>query len=249
MFLSRLLHGKSGNAKNQEDKIHAKLESPPVPIRHRDKVGRARRQTAEDLEYIGTLATSNFSEVVLTRDMETGTVIVAKAYNRSFWRSEYLFKTELRVLEIVQGRFITEFLGYLEDIKENFIFFRYYPNRDLAMVAAGEAFSEMQTKFYAAEMFLAVDTLHARGFMHREIRLSNFLIDNVGHIRLCDFGLSYQFRKDEEKGDNLTRVKSPVFDNNPEDTTHSPNSITFQAESIVSYSAPEARSPDRFAPS
>ena len=45
-------------------------------------------------------------------------------------------------------------------------------------------------RFYAAEMFAAVDALHKLGYIHRDLKPENFLIDSTGHIKLTDFGLS-----------------------------------------------------------
>lgn len=51
-------------------------------------------------------------------------------------------------------------------------------------------FSEGRARFYAAEMALALDYLHKSGVVYRDLKPENVLIDNQGHIRLTDFGLS-----------------------------------------------------------
>lgn len=50
--------------------------------------------------------------------------------------------------------------------------------------------SEDMAKFYVAEMALAVNVLHGMGYIHRDIKPDNFLIDRVGHLKLTDFGSS-----------------------------------------------------------
>jgi cell cycle protein kinase DBF2 len=45
-------------------------------------------------------------------------------------------------------------------------------------------------RFYAAEMFLAVNALHKLGYIHRDLKPENFLVSANGHIKLTDFGLS-----------------------------------------------------------
>lgn len=51
-------------------------------------------------------------------------------------------------------------------------------------------FAEEYAKFFFAEMLLAVDTLHKMGYVHRDLKPDNFLIDRSGHMKLIDFGLS-----------------------------------------------------------
>lgn len=51
-------------------------------------------------------------------------------------------------------------------------------------------FTEERTRFYAAELILALDYLHKAGVVYRDVKPENILIDYEGHIKLTDFGLS-----------------------------------------------------------
>ena len=51
-------------------------------------------------------------------------------------------------------------------------------------------FTEPVAKFYAAEIFLAIEYLHSLKIIYRDLKPENILLDEDGHIRLCDFGLS-----------------------------------------------------------
>lgn len=49
---------------------------------------------------------------------------------------------------------------------------------------------EEEAQLYFAEMIMAVHTLHKMGYIHRDLKPDNFLIDQRGHLKLADFGLS-----------------------------------------------------------
>jgi len=64
----------------------------------------------------------------------------------------------------------------------------------MGLLIKEEIFDHELAQFYIAELVLAIESVHAMGFIHRDIKPDNILIDREGHIRLTDFGLCTGFR-------------------------------------------------------
>lgn len=54
----------------------------------------------------------------------------------------------------------------------------------------GGRFTEQEAKFYAAEVLAALEFVHAMGFVYRDLKPQNVLVQRDGHIRLADFGVA-----------------------------------------------------------
>ena len=49
---------------------------------------------------------------------------------------------------------------------------------------------ESEVKFYIAQIVIGIGKLHAKGVAHRDLKLSNVLVDATGYIKIIDFGLA-----------------------------------------------------------
>jgi serine/threonine protein kinase len=66
-------------------------------------------------------------------------------------------------------------------------------------VIGGELFSHLRkagrftnemTRFYASEILLAIEYLHAKDMIYRDLKPENLLLDANGHIKITDFGFA-----------------------------------------------------------
>ncbi|MCO5579988.1 hypothetical protein L7F22_033855 [Adiantum nelumboides] len=62
--------------------------------------------------------------------------------------------------------------------------------RDLQHTLPDKRFSSATIRFYAAEIVVALEWLHAEGIVYRDLKPENVLISSNGHVMLIDFNLS-----------------------------------------------------------
>lgn len=74
----------------------------------------------------------------------------------------------------------------------------YYCGGDLLTLLSKfeDRLPEDMARFYIAEMVLAIDSIHKLGYVHRDIKPDNVLLDANGHIRLADFGSCLKLNDD-----------------------------------------------------
>jgi serine/threonine protein kinase len=63
-----------------------------------------------------------------------------------------------------------------------------------------DSFVESKAKLYITEILLALEALHSKDIIYRDLKPDNVLMDSEGHIMLTDFGLSRENVKRADKG-------------------------------------------------
>jgi len=103
---------------------------------------------------------------------------------------------EKPVLEQISHPFIIGLMGAYVSKNRVYLVMEYCSGGDLKSVMNLHTrlghFPESQARFYCAELILALECLHERGVIYRDLKPENVLLDGEGHIRLTDFGLVKQ---------------------------------------------------------
>ena len=83
-----------------------------------------------------------------------------------------------------------------QDEKFLYMVMDYMPGGDLVNLMSNYDVPEKWAKFYCAEVVLALDAIHSMGFVHRDVKPDNMLLDRNGHLKLADFGTCMRMDKD-----------------------------------------------------
>mmetsp|Transcript_4474 Transcript_4474/g.6690 ORF Transcript_4474/g.6690 Transcript_4474/m.6690 type:complete len:458 (+) Transcript_4474:119-1492(+) len=121
-------------------------------------------------------------------------------------------KAEREVLATADNPWIVQLFHSWQDSRYLYMVMEFLPGGDLmGLLIKKDILSEDQTRFYMAETALSIRYVHELGYVHRDLKPDNILIDNRGHIRLTDFGLCksvdtkkfslYDWAKNKNKGE------------------------------------------------
>ncbi|WAR23085.1 ROCK2-like protein [Mya arenaria] len=90
-----------------------------------------------------------------------------------------------------------EMLHYsFQDEKYLYMVMDYMPGGDLVNLMSNYDVPEKWAKFYCAEVVLSLDAIHSMGFVHRDVKPDNMLLDRQGHLKLADFGTCMRMDRD-----------------------------------------------------
>ncbi|XP_061244683.1 myotonin-protein kinase isoform X4 [Bos javanicus] len=192
------VHQELGASDLAQDKYVADFLEWVEPIAARLKEVRLQRDDFEILKVVGRGA---FSEVAVVKMKQTGQVYAMKIMNK--WdmlkRGEVsCFREERDVLVNGDQRWITQLHFAFQDENYLYLVMEYYVGGDLLTLLSkfGERIPAEMARFYLAEIVMAIDSVHRLGYVHRDIKPDNILLDRCGHIRLADFGSCLKLRAD-----------------------------------------------------
>ncbi|KAG1669225.1 Rho-associated protein kinase 2 [Nymphon striatum] len=157
------------------------------------------RMKADDFTLIKVIGRGAFGEVQLVRHKSTQKVYAMKLLSKyeMIKRSDSAFFWEERdIMAHANSEWIIQLHFAFQDEKYLHMVMDYMPGGDLVNLMSNYDVPEKWAKFYCAEVVLALDAIHSMGFVHRDVKPDNMLLDKDGHLKLADFGTCMKMDKD-----------------------------------------------------
>ncbi|OBA22683.1 kinase-like protein [Metschnikowia bicuspidata var. bicuspidata NRRL YB-4993] len=147
-----------------------------------------------DFEMITQVGQGGYGQVFLARKKDTREVCALKILNKKLLvkldETRHVL-TERDILTNTRSEWLVKLLYAFQDPDKVYLAMEFVPGGDFRTLLNNTGYLvPPHARFYIAEMFAAVDSLHHLGFTHRDLKPENFLIDSKGHIKLTDFGLA-----------------------------------------------------------
>lgn len=105
-------------------------------------------------------------------------------------------RAERDILVEVDHTWVVKMFYSFQDSDALYLVMEFLPGGDImTLLMKKDTLPEEAAQFYMAETALAIETIHKLGFIHRDIKPDNLLLDSRGHVKLSDFGLCTGLQK------------------------------------------------------
>jgi serum/glucocorticoid-regulated kinase 2 len=152
------------------------------------------KYTVEDFNIIKVLGKGAFGKVMLVTAKDSGKLYAMKSLSKTVLaeRGEVVHtKTERKTLEDTHHPFLVHLHFAFQSPAKLYLVMDYCNGGELFFhLKQTGRFSEPRARLYAAEIASALEHLHERKVVYRDLKPENVLLDHEGHIRITDFGLA-----------------------------------------------------------
>ena len=143
---------------------------------------------------LSQLGKGSFGEVFLVRNQINSKLYAMKVIDKERMAGKNLIfyaMTERNVLSQIKHPFIVSLNMAFQTSEKLFLILDYCSGGDLSVQLQREKrFSESRARLYLCEIILALEELHCNDVIFRDLKPDNIVIDEDGHVKLTDFGLS-----------------------------------------------------------
>ena len=173
-------------------------------------------------EPVAVLGKGNFGEVRLVVHKPTRHAFALKSQGSEHEKREAIVR-EIACMRAARSPFLVQFHGEHNTLNDSgsgvsSMLLEYLPGGSLDQVmgehgvsingSKRKGFEPLQARFYFAGCLAALDGLQSAGWMHRDLKLENVVIDSSGYAKLIDCGLAKKVGSDEH---TYTMIGTPTY--------------------------------------
>uniref|UniRef100_A0A8C9XNR4 Rho-associated protein kinase 2 n=1 Tax=Sander lucioperca TaxID=283035 RepID=A0A8C9XNR4_SANLU len=145
----------------------------------------------DDFEKVKLIGRGAYGEVKLVRHKASRKVYAMKQLSKfeMIKRSDSAFFWEERhIMAFSNSPWVVQLCCAFQDDRHLYLVMEFMPGGDLVTLTMNYDIPEKWARFYTAEVVLALNAIHSMGFIHRDVKPDNMLLDQHGHLKLADFG-------------------------------------------------------------
>ncbi|XP_025900524.1 ribosomal protein S6 kinase alpha-2 [Nothoprocta perdicaria] len=194
-FFSVYLRKKSRSKSSSLSRFEEEGIVKEIDISHHVKEGFEKADPSQ-FELLKVLGQGSYGKVFLVRKIkgsDAAQLYAMKVLKKATLkvRDRVRSKMERDILAEVNHPFIVKLHYAFQTEGKLYLILDFLRGGDLFTRLSKEVmFTEEDVKFYLAELALALDHLHGLGIIYRDLKPENILLDEEGHIKITDFGLS-----------------------------------------------------------
>ena len=192
---------------NRHIKEIANSGKPSLDIKSRTNTIFSKHKTIknvcyEDFQILKVLGRGSFGKVCLVEYKETKEYYAMKSLKKDVLLDQEQVENtilEKKILQSLDHPFLVGMIFCFQTEERIYFVMPFIRGGELYQhLRTSKFFPEEKVKFYAASIGLALDYLHSKGIIYRDIKPENILIGEDGYLKLIDFGMAKFLKKDEK---------------------------------------------------
>ncbi|XP_017864931.1 PREDICTED: atypical protein kinase C isoform X3 [Drosophila arizonae] len=183
----------AGTGDAYESHEHAHIVVPPPPEDSMEPATQ-RQYSLNDFELIRVIGRGSYAKVLMVELRRTRRIYAMKVIKKALVTDDEdidWVQTEKHVFETASNHpFLVGLHSCFQTPSRLFFVIEFVRGGDLMYhMQRQRRLPEEHARFYAAEISLALNFLHEKGIIYRDLKLDNVLLDHEGHIKLTDYGM------------------------------------------------------------
>jgi len=147
-----------------------------------------------DFELLRVIGRGSYAKVLMVEQKRTKRIYAMKVIKKELVNDDEdidWVQTEKHVFEVASNHpFLVGLHSCFQTPSRLFFVIEFVNGGDLMFhMQRQRRLPEEHARFYAAEICLALNFLHEKGIVYRDLKLDNVLLDSEGHIKLTDYGM------------------------------------------------------------
>ena len=163
-------------------------------LEYQEKQTQSQSVSINDFILLKSISSGAYGKVILARKKNTDDFFAIKVLDKQKMMEKNVVEfvmNEKNILSQVSNEFIVRGVYTFQSKKFLYMVMEFMKGGDFSSLLENVgAFEEDTAKYYIAQIILALEYLHSKGVIHRDLKPDNILIDADGKIKLTDFGLS-----------------------------------------------------------